>query len=90
MDDRTVMDEVVDIRCPGAPKRDGTCFPGRLLLRLRQKGEQPTMVQPNNLMELYCQDCTTAMRKAGRRVRRVLHRYDCAGILVESLILEDE
>lgn len=82
---------MVDVYCPGVPRKDGDgCFPGRLLARIRQEGEQPTMVQPNNLMELSCQDCTRAARKAGQRVRRVLHRYDFAGFLVETLFVRDE
>ena len=84
-------DEVVDVHCPGVPRGDGRgCFPGRLLLRLRQRGEQPTMIQPNNLMELYCEDCTRAVRKAGRKVKRVLHRYDYGGFLVETLLVKDD
>lgn len=81
---------VIDVRCPaGPPRGDGTCDPGKLLLRIRQNGEQPTMVQPNNLMELSCDDCTRKMRRRGRAVKRVLHRYDFSGTLIESLIVED-
>ena len=81
--------DVVDIRCPLGPRRgDGTCSPGRLLAKIRQAGEQPSFVQPNNLMELACEDCTRTLRKSGRNVARVLHRYDFSGTLVESLIVE--
>lgn len=81
----------MDVHCPGVPRGDGRgCFPGRLLLRIRQEGQQPTMVQPNNLMELYCDDCTRAVRRRGQRVKRVLHRYDFAGFLVETLFVRDE
>lgn len=85
-----VAEEVVDVRCP-VPQvwHDGTCKPGRLLLRLRQSGEKPSYVHPDNLIELACEDCKTALRKAGRRgVKRVLHRYNFLGDLVETLVEE--
>lgn len=78
------------MRCPAGVRRaDGTCFPGRLLLKIRQSGERETYVHPDNLMELYCEDCTRAARRAGKRVKRVLHRYDFLGDLVETLIVEE-
>jgi hypothetical protein len=82
--------EVVDVRCPAGYRRaDGSCQPGRLLFKLRQRGEKPSYVHPDNHIELYCDDCTRSMRKAGRPVRRVLHRYDFLGELMETLIVED-
>jgi hypothetical protein len=86
----SVTEEVVEVRCPvGYPRADGTCHPGRLLMKIRQAGERPQYVHPDNLIELYCDDCTRALRRAGRRgVRRVLHRYDFVGELIETLIVE--
>ncbi len=90
MDDRQdVPEDEVDVRCPDRWS-DGTCQPGRLLLKIRQRGERETYVHPDNHIELYCEDCTRNMRKAGRRVRRVLHRYDFIGQLVETLIVEEK
>jgi hypothetical protein len=92
MDDRQeVTDEQVFlVRCPdGYRKADGTCQPGRLLFKLRQRGERETYVHPDNHIELYCDDCTRKMRKTGRRVKRVLHRYDFLGLLIETLIVEE-
>jgi hypothetical protein len=84
------MPEEVDVRCPdGLHRADGTCLPGRLLFKLRQSGEQETYVHPDNHIELYCEDCTRKMRKAGRRVRRVLHRYNFIGELMTTLIVEE-
>jgi hypothetical protein len=85
----SMTEEVVDVRCPVGPRRDdGSCHPGKLLLKIRQSGERPTWVHPDNLIELYCEDCTRRLRKSGRPVRRVLHRYDFLGTLVETLVVE--
>lgn len=86
----SMTEEVVDVRCPVPYVHpDGTCQPGKLLLKMRLAGERPTYVHPDNLIELYCEDCTRRLRKQGRpKVRRVLHRYDFIGELVETLIVE--
>lgn len=73
--------EVVDLRCP--------VNPSRLFARLRIAGEKPSFIQPDNLIEMSCWDCKTRYRRAGRRVHRVLHRYDMAGTLISTLV-EDE
>jgi hypothetical protein len=74
----------VDLRCPvHAP-----CDPGKLLARLRLAGGQPSFVKPDNLIELDCPACKTARRRQGRPVRRVLHRYDLLGEMIETLIEE--
>lgn len=79
----------VDVRCPvGMPGPDGTCRPGKLLLKLRQAGGQPQYVHPDNLIELPCDDCRKRLRKSGREVRRVLHRYNFIGELIETLVRE--
>lgn len=84
----SMTEEVVDVRCPVEQRReDGTCHPGRLLLKIHQAGERPAYVHPDNLIELYCEDCTRRLRKRGRRVRRVLHRYDFIGELIETLVV---
>ena len=76
----------VEVRCPvGEELPSGDCRPGRLLMKLRIAGELPSYVHPDNLIELACEDCRYRLRKAGYQVRRVLHRYDMAGQLVETL-----
>jgi hypothetical protein len=76
----------VEVRCPVPWERpDGSCRPGRLLLKLRLAHEVPSYVHPDNLIEMACDDCLYRLKHAGRRVRRVLHRYDLAGSLVETL-----
>lgn len=83
------MTELVEVRCPEPYQHpDGTCTPGKLFLRLRLSGGQPSYVQPDNLIELACYNCKDRLRQGGRRVARVLHRYDLAGNLVETLVEE--
>lgn len=85
------MAEVVDVRCPvGLQREDGTCHPGKLLLKINLSGERPTYVHPDNLIELYCEDCTRRLRRLRRDVKRVLHRYDFLGTLIETLVVETE
>jgi hypothetical protein len=45
-------------------------------------------VHPDNLIELECPDCKVRKRRAGQPVRRVLHRYDFLGRLVETLVVD--
>lgn len=66
----------IEIRCPNGPKR--------LFAILQQLGERPKIVE-GNLFEVACPDCARLMRKAGFPVFRVLHRYDLAGELIETL-----
>jgi hypothetical protein len=77
----------VEVRCPvGVEFNDGSCRPGRLLLKLRLAGEMPSYIHPDNHIELACEDCKYRAKKAGRPVKRVLHRFDLAGNLVGTLI----
>lgn len=77
--------EELDLRCPqGGPHGDET---GKLLARLQLAGET-TWVQPDNLIELACHDCRGRLRKQGRDVARVLHRFNMAGELVTTLVVE--
>lgn len=78
----TELPEVVDLRCPANPSR--------LFARLRLIGEQPSYIQPDNLIEMACWDCRKMLEKRGRRVRRVLHRYDLSGTLISTLIEDEE
>lgn len=83
-----VMDEpqLVEVRCPvPQPLPGGHCRPGRILMKLRLAGQLPSYVHPDNLIELACEDCKYRLKKAGHPVKRVLHRYDLAGTLVETL-----
>lgn len=75
----------LELRCP---EPWGLCPAGRLLAKLRTAGRRPSFVHPDNLIELECPDCKVRMRRAGHPVRRVLHRYDFLGRLVETLIVD--
>jgi transposase len=84
-------EEVIDVRCPvGYPRADGTCHPGKLLLKIRQSGGRPQYIHPDNLIELYCEECTYRLRRLRPRLRRVLHRYDFAGELIETLTVDGD
>jgi len=77
----------VDLRCP-VGSLHGECGAGNLLARLRLSGERPSYVHPDNLIEMSCPHCRAALRRRGRMIRRVLHRYNFLGELVETLIVE--
>lgn len=68
---------VVDIRCPVGPKA--------LLMKLRQSGEAPKY-SPDNLLEISCRDCTRNARQFDGGVKRVVHRFDLSGQLIESAV----
>jgi hypothetical protein len=78
--------EEVEVRCP-VPQAlpDGHELPGKLLFKLRLSGALPSFVHPDNLIELPCDYCRAQLRRRGVRVSRVLHRFDLAGQLVETL-----
>lgn len=75
---------LVEVRCPVPKVIEGTCHPGKLFMLLRLSGERPQYVHPDNLIELNCPDCKWRAKRAGRPVRRVVHRFDLAGNLVET------
>jgi hypothetical protein len=77
----------LELRCPDPW---GVCPAGRLLAKLRMAGEQPSYVHPDNLIEMSCPDCLKRLRRDGRRVARVLHRYDFLGSHVATLVVEDD
>jgi hypothetical protein len=76
----------IELRCPDA--LHGDCDAGKLLAKIRLSGERPTFVHPENLIELACDHCKAVRRRQGTPVRRVLHRYDLLGELIETLIIE--
>jgi hypothetical protein len=53
-----------------------------------QRGERPSYIHPDNLIEFSCYDCRRTMERQGRPVRRVLHRYALDGMLIETLTVE--
>jgi hypothetical protein len=75
------METVLEYRCPLGARR--------LFMIMRRRGEQPSYIHPDNLIEFSCYDCRHRLaQQESRRVRRVLHRYDLAGTLIETLVVE--
>lgn len=68
--------EIVEVRCPVGPRR--------LFTKLRLGEETARMVQPANLIEFSCSDCTGRARQRGQDVK-VFHRFNFAGYLVETI-----
>lgn len=67
----------VEVRCPVGPKR--------LLSKLRLSGEEPHYTN-DNLIEFACDDCRRWYQRNGHpEVRRVLHRYNFLGEIVETV-----
>lgn len=78
----SLVDEVVtEMRCPLGPRR--------LFGIMRQHGERPSYIQPENWIEFSCYDCRRSMSERGQRVKRVLHRYDLAGEFMGTRVVED-
>jgi hypothetical protein len=80
IDQDVASPEEVELRCPETA--------GKLLAKLQLRGEQPSWVHPDNLIELSCDSCKISRRRGGQRVARVLHRYDILGTLVSTLVVE--
>lgn len=73
-------EQIVELRCPLGPKA--------LLAKVVQLGDRPRMAE-GNLMELSCRDCARTARKTNPSVKRILHRFNVLGDLVESVVQED-
>ena len=67
----------VEIRCPVGPRR--------LLSKLRLQGKS-LVITEGNLIEFSCDDCKRTMRKTEPEIHRVLHQYDLAGDLVQTIV----
>ena len=72
----------LELRCPQPLHAD--CEAGNLLAKLRVSGGRPSYVHPDNLIELPCERCRN---RTHPRPRLVLHRYDLAGDLIETLVV---
>jgi hypothetical protein len=74
-------EEFIELRCPIGPKA--------LLAKVVQQGGR-AHVNSDNLLELACRDCAKTARLRDPGVRRVLHRFNVLGELVESVVQHDE
>ena len=70
--------EVVELRCPDGPRQ--------LLMKLRLNNDGDARVTNDNLLEITCRDCARQHRQHDPSVARVLHRFNFAGELVESVV----
>ena len=69
--------DVVEVRCPVGPQR--------LFSKLRLGQIEGRYIQPGNLIEFACSDCSRQLSRADGAPVRVLHRYNFLGELVETL-----
>jgi hypothetical protein len=70
--------ETIEVRCPVGPQR--------LFTKLKLGEEAARMVQPANLIEFTCQDCTGKTSRAQGHAVKVFHRYNFLGELVETIV----
>lgn len=71
------MSDFVDLRCP-LPA-------GKLLGKVKASGEEPTYTA-DNLIELFCRDCTKSLKSKDGAVERVLHRFNVLAEPVETVV----
>lgn len=69
--------ETIELRCDANPRR----LFAKLLVR-----ETPH-VADGNLLEFSCRDCRASLRASGAGAEVVLHRFDVAGELVETVVV---
>lgn len=74
--------EVIEVRCPAGP--------ARLFTKLGLGQIPHRYIQPENWIEFQCSDCAKAYQRERAMRVRVLHRYNFAGELVQTLITERE
>jgi hypothetical protein len=71
----------VELRCPTGPRK--------LFAKLRMSGDNASITS-DNLIELSCQDCRRRLRNEGQEVSLVLHRFNIAGELIETVVVDRE
>ncbi len=71
------MPEVIEVRCPVGPQR--------LFTKLRLGQIEARYIQPGNLIEFACGDCAKVVNRIATVPCAVLHRFNFAGELVETV-----
>jgi hypothetical protein len=72
------MPSTVEVRCPTGPRK--------LFTKLKLGETTARMIQPSNLIEFRCPDCTRLLRRSyGDAGQAVYHRYNFIGELVETI-----
>jgi hypothetical protein len=74
--------DLVEVRCPVGPRR--------LFTKLRLDPASVRYLQPENWIEMSCADCRTQLRRRGRQVVHVMHRYAFTGDLVQTVLVYGE
>lgn len=72
---------VVEVRCPTGPQK--------LFTKLRLGETTARYIQPGNLIEFHCYDCTRTLRRTYGGTGSVYHRYDFLGELIETVALAE-
>lgn len=73
------MSDMVEVRCPVGPKK--------LFTKLKLGEEFARRVEPGNLMEFTCADCTRRLRREQHNdTLRVFHQFNFLGELVNTRI----
>ena len=70
-----MTNDTIELRCPVGPRR----LFGKYVM---EHGRVPIV---NNLMEFACSDCKKTRKRLGLDVELILHRFDLAGTLVETV-----
>jgi hypothetical protein len=71
----------VEVRCPAGPQK--------LFTKLRLGETTARYIQPDNLIEFACYDCTRTLRRAYGGDGTVYHRYNFVGELFETIASTD-
>lgn len=76
------QEQLIELRCPIGPKA--------LLAKSVLLGDPAGMNLDLNLMEITCRDCAKQARVNDSRVKRVKHRFNVLGQLVESVVQRED
>jgi hypothetical protein len=76
------QEQLIELRCPLGPKA--------LLAKSVLFGDPARMNSDLNLMEITCRDCVKKARVNDPRIRRVKHRFNVLGQLVESVVERED
>ena len=76
------QEKLIELRCPLGPRA--------LLAKSVVLGDVAHVNKELNLMEISCRDCCKAARQRNPKTKRVLHRFNVLGQLVESVVQEDD
>lgn len=76
------QEQLIELRCPLGPRA--------LLAKSVLLGDPAGMNLDLNLMEITCRDCAKLARATDPGVRRVKHRFNVLGQLVESVVQKED